>query len=90
MAASFPYQAIPRLKLRRIVARRNAAVIKVRRLAKASNVANSADFERLIAEQLAAIENLNALIDELRGKAASRNPDERSSGSENSASRQDD
>ena len=65
--ATYFRKATLRLQLRRLVARRNAAVIKVRRLAKASNVAKRHDLERLMSEQLVAIQNLNALIDELQG-----------------------
>jgi hypothetical protein len=61
-------------------------MIKVRRLAKGGK---RGDLERSISEQFAVIENLNALIDELRGQTKPRRPGEPSSGSENSASRQE-
>jgi hypothetical protein len=58
-----------RLRLRRVVARRNQAVIKYRRLAKASVAEKGDAFERFIARQLAEIARLEAEIAELRAIA---------------------
>jgi hypothetical protein len=60
-----------RLRLKRLVTRRNGAVIKYRKLAKAAAALKSSDLEREISEQLAMIEHLNAEIERLRGEPRS-------------------
>jgi hypothetical protein len=57
-----------KLRLRRLVTRKNATVLKYRKLAKASVATKSDNLERAISEQLAMIERLNTEIEKLKGK----------------------
>ena len=57
-----------RLRLKRLVGRRNGAVVKYRKLLKARVTLQSDSIAREIAEQLAMIDQLNAEIERLQGK----------------------
>jgi hypothetical protein len=70
--SSLPDRLSSKLRLRRLVTRRNEAVLRYRKLVKASVAIKSDELERAISEQLATIEQLNAAVERLQGKQSSR------------------
>jgi hypothetical protein len=61
-----------KLRLRRLVTRRNEAVLQYRKLAKASITTKTDELERAISEQLATIEQFNTEIEQLKIKTTSQ------------------